>query len=300
MHRSLEFILGILERDSPPCVAQEDFDGLHGTALRLWQEMGFLRQEPGAHFVPSCPHCGEGVPYPVGDRLLCSACGSRVDPQHLLLWEFDLQTFLWWLSRGMHLQGGTSRVDDCLWQLGRLVTKDSFYECFFQRGHTLLETGRQRLSAYRNVLLLYCLRPPSGIGHAAVTARSLLQMLWLEKTLTLSDPAPLLRPQGAIRFERHSGALWAGDTWLGEVPVGSKEFFFLDCLVRELDHFVSYADIKQYVLRQSGGSDSTEEATFCQQLKNRIKRKKWITEIDRLVVTTNKGEGYRLRGWLES
>lgn len=299
MSRSLEFILGILERSVPPCVAQEDFDGPHGTALRLWQEMGLLAREPGSNPVPGCLHCGEGVLYPVGNRLLCSACGSRVDPQHLLLWEFDLEAFLRWLSRGLHLQGGISRVDNYLWHLGRLRADDLVHECFFQRGQTLSETGRQRLSAYRNVLLLYCLRPPSVVGHAAVTGRSLLQILWLEKTLALSDPEHLVRPKGAIRFERHSGVLWAGDTRLGAVPFGSKEFFFLDRQAQELDHFVSYADLKRHVLQGAASADSTEEATFCQQLKNRIKRKRWITGIDRLVVTTNKGDGYRLRGWLE-
>src|SRR5947199_8623976 len=32
-----------------------------------------------------CPHCDEGVPHRVGDRYICNACGSRVDPAHLLL-----------------------------------------------------------------------------------------------------------------------------------------------------------------------------------------------------------------------
>ena len=77
--------------------------------------------------------------------------------------------------------------------------------------------------------------------------------------------------------------------------MGSKEYFFLDCLARHLDTFVPYADLKREVLRRSGSKDSRDEATFCQRLKSAIKKKR-IPEIDRFVVTTNKADGYRLRG----
>jgi hypothetical protein len=50
------------------------------------------------------------------------------------------------------------------------------------------------------------------------------------------------------------------------------------------------------VLRRAGSTDTTEEATFCQGLKSRIK-KKWVPRIDELIATTNKGDGYRLRGY---
>ena len=40
--------------------------------------------------------------------------------------------------------------------------------------------------------------------------------------------------------------------------------------------------------------DETEEATFCQKLKSRIKTRH-IPQFDRVIVTTNKGDGYRLR-----
>ena len=108
------------------------------------------------------------------------------------------------------------------------------------------------------------------------------------------DLQELLRPRGNVRFEPHSGAVWLGPTWMGEVPVGSKEFHLLDRLAKELDHYVPYADLKQHVLRQAGSSDQTDEATFCQRLKSRIK-KQWVADIDALVVSSNKGDGYRLR-----
>ena len=62
-----------------------------------------------------------------------------------------------------------------------------------------------------------------------------------------------------------------------------------------MNEYVAYADIKHYVLQHSGGTDTTEEATFCQRLKSRIKKKS-VPKIDVLVATTNKGDGYRLRG----
>ena len=65
-------------------------------------------------------------------------------------------------------------------------------------------------------------------------------------------------------------------------PVGSKEFHFLDCLASDLDRFITYADLKHHVLEQAGSTDTTEEGTFCQNLKSRIK-KKWVPQIDRLI-----------------
>ena len=83
------------------------------------------------------------------------------------------------------------------------------------------------------------------------------------------------------------------------MPFGSKEYHFLACLAESIDRFVAYGDIKHEVLRRSGSRDTTEEATFCQKLKRRIKEKRWIPAIDRLIATTNKADGYRLRGYAE-
>src|SRR5437868_4776709 len=83
MANDLEFLLGILERDKPLVVAQEDFDCAHGRALRLWQRLGFVDAEPSANPAPSCPHCFEGVPYRIGERHICSCCGSTVERGHL-------------------------------------------------------------------------------------------------------------------------------------------------------------------------------------------------------------------------
>ena len=52
------------------------------------------------------------------------------------------------------------------------------------------------------------------------------------------------------------------------------------------------------MLHATGSTDETEEATFCQGLKTRIK-KKWVPGIDLLLTTTNKADGYRLRGFSE-
>jgi hypothetical protein len=66
-------------------------------------------------------------------------------------------------------------------------------------------------------------------------------------------------------------------------------------LAADPDQFVSYHDLKRDVLSHSGSTDTTDEATFCQKLKSRIKAK-WVPRIDDLLATTNKGDGYRLRG----
>jgi hypothetical protein len=297
MDDSLAFLVGLLERDDAPDVAWEELQGPHRTALKRWQEMGFFGPGPGINPVPTCPHCEDGVPYALDERFLCHHCRSDVDPQHLLLWRLDRGAFLRWLAGQLQLQGEVRQIDQRLWQLGTGTAEDEPVECFFRQQGPLSEIGRTRLSAFRNVLLLFGLALPPD-AERRLRSVSLLELLRMGPPLAVRDVSQLLRTRGIVRFDADSGALWVGDRVLGDVPLSSKEFFFLDCLARDLDRFVSYADIKRFVLRQSGSRDATEEATFCQRLKNRIK-KKWLPQIDQLLLTTNKGDGYRLRASAE-
>jgi hypothetical protein len=299
MLASLEFILGLLDREDPAQVAAEDLDGLHGPALRLWQALGFLDRAPGWHPIPSCPFCWEGAPYLLHGRYLCSRCHSTVDPRHLVLWRFERAAFLAWLSRRLRLRGRPQQIDERLWLLGSFLHADQLHACFFCRTGPLSAEGQRRLLAYRNAILLRPLpsgEPATGFRGPCL---SLLEILRQDRrSLTAADITTLLRGTGAVRFEEESGAVFAGDVFLGDVPVGAKEYHLLACLWQQMDRFVPYSDLKHYVLRQSGSTDSTEEATFCQGLKSRIK-KKWVPKIDLLVATTNKGDGYRLRGFVE-
>lgn len=299
MRESLEFFLALLDRGESACVSREDFSGRHGSALRLWQSLGFVSREPWAHHAPTCPHCAEGVPYRLGELYRCNRCRSVVDHSWLLLWHFDERAFFEWLAAELGLQGGVRRLDSRLWQLGTYRRAGELLECFYQRGGLLAEPAVSRLAAYRNVLLLYGLASPHPDERLGCQRVSLLELLGPDGPPNVADLTLLLRGRGHVRFDTRSGALWVGGRCLGEVPVGSREFYFLDCLARQRDRFVPYADLKYYVLEQTGGSDETDEATFCQGLKSRIK-KKWIAEIDRFLVTTNKADGYRLRVHLEA
>jgi hypothetical protein len=298
MSSGLPSLLRLLSRDGA-YVTAEDFDGAAGPLLRGALGAGFLGREPGVNPVPGCPHCGEGVPYRLGDRYLCNRCRGAVDGRHLLAWPLDRGAFCRWLAAALRLRGDILCLDGRLWQLGNLVTDGGPVECFYLPGGEPTDFGQARLLAYRDVLLLYGLSTPPKDEWRRVRCVSLLELLRFDGVLTVADPYSLLRARDNVRFVAGSGALWVGEAWLGEVPVGSKEFFFLDCLARHLDSFVPYADLKHFVLRQSGSRDGTEEATFCQNLKSRIK-KKWVPRIGRLLATTNKGDGYRLRGFAEA
>ena len=297
MPGSIEFLLGLIDRDEPPCVAWEDWEGGHGPMLRLWQEMGLIANFPEQNPVASCPDCEDGVPYRLGDRLLCNWCLGTVDPRHLLLWRLDSAAFLRWVGGQWRLRGEVRQIDGRLWQLGTLEATGGVYECFYRRAGPLSEAGRNRIEAFRQAVVLYGATPPDRGEGVDRPQLSLLELLRPGPPMALADPEALLRPRGRVRFDAGSGVLWTGETWFGEVPVGSKEFFLLDALARNLDRFVPYQDLKEYVLRAAGSADSTEEATFCQRLKNRIKRA-WVPQIDRLIATTNKGDGYRLRGYV--
>jgi hypothetical protein len=293
--RSAEFLIGLLDQGEQPGVSAEDLDGPHADIIRAWQDLGFVAREPGMNPVPSCPHCGEGVPYPVGGRYLCHACRSAVDPRHLLLWPLRREALHAAVAGHLGLRDRVERVDDCLWQLGEGEDGGEAVACFYRGTGVPSERGQRRLAAYRRLLVL----------HGPVTVRDAPEPgRWVPLALLFTPDgrlapvtlAALVEPRGVVRFESHSGALWAGDALLGELPVGSRESHLLACLAEQLDHFVPYSDLKREVLRRSGSTDSADEATFCHTLKRRIK-KKYVADIDRLVVTTNKADGYRLRGY---
>jgi hypothetical protein len=293
----LAFILGILERSEPACVAFEDFRGPHGAALESWQRQGFLATEPEPHRVPSCPHCGEGSLFELDVGLLCGSCLSEIDPRHRFLWRFDEAALRQWLGRSLGLDGGVRTVDGRLWHLGSREDRDGACEFFFLRG-VLSEQGRTRLLAYRNAVLVRPLPMSESVTGFTGRVLSLLDLLRIEgDALIVSSLQRFLEHEGGVRFDADGGQLIAGDAVVGEVPVASKEYHLLACLAENLDRYVPYADLKHEILRRSGSRDTTDDATFCQKLKSRIKRQ--VPKIDRLITTTNKGDGYRLRGWVE-
>jgi hypothetical protein len=294
MTPAVEFLLGLLDLEEPVCLGWEDIVGPHARAVRLWQRMGIVRREPAYNPARSCPECGEGTPYRVGGSWRCDRCRSVVDDRHLLLWPFDAAVFFRWLTRRLGLRGEARPIDGRLWQLGTGTTGGVPFECFCLRGQTAGGRARALLAAYQNVVVLYGLaRPRLGHGYRAV---SLLPVLSVGRSMSVNR-AIALGGDRAVRFDAGTGTLWAGGRLLGEVPLGSKEYHFLRCLADRLDRFVPYSDIKRYVRAASGSHDSTDEATFCQLRKSRIKRR-CVPDIDRLIDTTNKGDGYRLRGQL--
>jgi hypothetical protein len=298
MPRSLDFILGLLDRSDPAWASGADFGGPHAEALRIWQRYGFLAERPEAHPAPSCPSCGEGTICRVGEDYLCGQCLDAVDPTCLLLWRFDLRVVLEWISTRLGIDGDIRRVDDSLWQLGSVTHRGTIRECFFRRTGSLGDAGRGRLAAFRNALLLEAIPGASPVAGFQGTCRPLRDVLVLDgDALGVVGVPQLLASAGAVRFDGGTGGVWAGDTWLGEVSVGSREYHFLACLARELDRFVPYEDLKYEVLRHTGSRDTTDDATFCQKLKSRVKKS--VPDIDRLIVTTNKGDGYRLCGRVE-
>jgi hypothetical protein len=212
------------------------------------------------------------------------------------VWRFDLEAFLAWLAKTLKLQGGVRPVDERLWQLGSIRRGEIPHECFFRRSGPLSAPGRKRLLAYRNAVLLRALPGGEQLDGFHGPSLSLTELLHQDRgSLTAGSLSDLLWAQAAVRFEGSSGALFLGETWLGEVPVGCKEYHLLARLAQEQDAFVPYADLKRYVLEHAGSADTTDEATFCQKLKSRLKRS--VPQIDSLIATTNKGDGYRLRAF---
>src|SRR4051794_10702973 len=218
MRDGVELLLGLLDADGPAAVAQEDLAGPGGPVLRRCQDLGFLGREPLSNPVPGCPRCAEGAPYRLGARYVCNHCRSLIDPRELLLWPLDRDAFLGWLAGRLTLTGGVRRIDDALWQLGTRAEQGDVRECFYRGVHPLSEPARARLGAYRSVLVFHGLSAPPADDAPSGSRLSLLEVLRPGESLEVADLATLLRPAGAVRFDEHTGTLWAGDAPLGEVP----------------------------------------------------------------------------------
>jgi hypothetical protein len=297
MRRSVEALLGVLGGTGAVHVTQEDFDGPHGALLRRWQDAGFVDSAPGMHPLPGCPRCGEGEPYRVGARVLCPACHGALDERELLAWPVRPEAFFGDLSTRLGLRGGVRVVDSRLWHLGTAAVQGEAAECFACLGGPLSEAASRRLASFRRVLVLHgpSAAPPAD-GHGQWIP--LVELFDADGTCGAPDLGSLIRGRAAVRFDRETGVLFVGGTRAGEVPLWVREYFFLACLAEQIDRYVPYGDLKRDVLSRTGGAGGAEEATFCQKLKSRIKEK-YIPGIDRLIVTSNKADGYRLRAEAE-
>jgi hypothetical protein len=296
MRSSVEFLVGLFDLPGTPGVTAADIDGPHGPVVREWQAAGIVAAVPMAHAAAPCPECGEGVPYQSDAGYRCNACRSPIDPRALLLFPLDLGQCLRVVAGHLRLRGGVRPVDDRLWQLGTGATGADAVECFYLRAGPLSVEAELRIGAYRRVAVLHGPGRPSVAGPGSHWL-PVVELFGADGSLAPADLGALLRPRGRVRFDAQSGTVWAGDTRLGEVPAGSREYHLLACLAEHLDRYVPYADAKREVLRRAGGTDGADEATFCHGLKRRIKRK-WVPDIDRLLATTNKADGYRLRAYL--
>lgn len=300
MQPSLRFLLGVLATGDPPGVHCDDLEGEHASVLRHFQGLGVLHREPEWDPRTGCPHCQEGEPVLLQGQWRCRRCLSLVHRDAFLLWRLNLAPLLGWLARAANLQGGVQQIDLQLWQLGSLTDGSGAMECFFLRsGGPPSAQGRRRLSAYRRALLFSPLPEQAGIVDFDGPRLSLLETLHFDgATLSVGPLSPLLHGRGHVRFDEASGALWIGERLLGEVSLGSKEHALLACLWENVNLYVPYRTLKRGVLDRTGSMDTTEEATFCQRLKSRLK--KAIPEIDRVIMTTNKSDGYRLRSTVEA
>jgi hypothetical protein len=216
----------------------------------------------------------------------------------LARWRVQPGAFLRWLGASLGIEGAPREIDGVLWQLGRFRDRDFHAECFFHRNGTPTEAARRRLLAYRSVIVLTPVpstRPLDGFQGPSVCLLELLS--FRGDVLETRNLLSLLRWDGAVEFDAESGALYAGDLYLGDAAMGSREYHMLDRLAQEIDRFVPYADLKRWVLERTGGTDETDEGTFCQRLKSRLKKR--IPRLDDVIATTNKGDGYRLCGRVE-
>lgn len=288
------FLAGLADRDSLALLTRDDFDGPLGPALRRGQACGFVTADPVPHPHASCPHCPDGVPFPLAGRDVCSACLRTVAPDRLLAWVFDRAAFLRWLAGELGLRGAVQMVGRSLWWLGVLPGADGDTPVFYRRTAPLSDPERRRVAAVRRGLVVFGLLAPPESERGDVAHCSLLELLLTQPVLTARSLAAVLLRPTAVRFDPATGVLWDGGVRLGDVPLDAREYFFLTALAARPDEYVGYAELKAAVLRGTDGADGRDEATFCHRLKSGLKAR--VPALDRYLLASGKAHGYRLRG----
>lgn len=292
---NVELLLGRLIQ--PSFLTVEDLHGALREAILQWQKSSTVARQPSLHPCPSCPECRGGVPYQLGERWLCDTCFCPVAEAHLWVWPMDTEKFLQDIAAQLQLHGQVHCIEHSLWQLGTGTNEGRTVACFAcLEPNSLSKAEMQKLRTYRSVLVLHipssCERPTYGQWVP------LAELFGPDGSFLPKSVSTLLRVRGEVQFNEQDGSLRIGGSWLGELVADSKEWHLVSVLAKHLNEVVSYTALKRAILERTGSSDMTEDATFCQKLKNNIKRK-WIPGIDRLIVTTNKGEGYRLQAYVE-
>ncbi len=294
MHPGLEFVLGRIDRLGQAAFAQADLEGEHAPLLRHLRAVGLLGPRPIPHPTPGCPFCHEGVPYRLGSRLVCDACGSVVAEGHLLLWPLNLRAFLTWFAAEQHLGGAVVRIEDALWQLGSLAVAPHPRLCFFLRGQSPSDIGLRRVSACEQPIVLHGPLDPLTLPGFTGKALSLLEVLRYDGTLSVVPLTAFLRRGGPIRFTV-SGTLTAGDEVLGHLPPGTREYWLVDCLYRRSGRVIPFAEIRHHVrAHQPASRDTTDAASFCQKLRHRLKTVHGVVAVERVIVSGKRSGGYLL------
>jgi hypothetical protein len=294
MSRSLEILLGLIDRPGPPWIAREDFEDGHEHVLQAIARMGFLVGEPGVNPLPFCSHCYAGGLFPIDDRFQCNNCRTIFPREKLYLYHLHLGRFLSWLAKQWDLRGETLQVDECLWQLGRLPLGSRSYQCFFLRNQPMTPVARRRLSAFQNALLVYGLTLPAEVEGFLGPKVSLLEVLVVsQEGIRVGPLKGLLSTGGTVSFSPDNGALKIGDLILGHVPLHSREYHMVHRLWLSQDRFVDYAALKRWVLEHVKARDTADEANFCQKIKAMLKNS--VPTADWLISASNRGDGYRLR-----
>jgi hypothetical protein len=263
---------------------------LVGPKADTWEAVratGLFPDEPSWHPQPVCPFCLEGVPFASGERFVCSTCLRSIDRHHLLAYSFSRERFVQWCARTWKIPGTCVALGDSLWQLG----PHELGIVLVRWPGQLNDAESRRLSALKQAIVLVPRDPPVEVERAGHPHRSLLDLLRPTSPLTLH---PLQRSIGPTQFEFDptTGSLRIAEKLLGTVPVFSREAYLLDVLIQSTERFVPYDELKLRVLQHTGGTDERDDATFCHRLKHRLKQA--IPDIDRWLITSGKGLGYRM------
>ncbi len=290
MLNSLLFLLECFDYQSHPRLTTSEWLE-HRELLGFAQSQNWLSQKSKTEIGDLCRFCEEGVLAIVGDRVICPKCFTYFKKQELFNWELSRQTFLEWVSLGLGFQATYQRIGDQLLLIGNRPIATGVEWLYYQIGTRLDLTETKRLNASQSSWVLWGTQAPEGLPH--IRSIALWDQFYFDQGTLKLRSLGSDRVGTSVRFDLQTGELWIGQDRVGEVSFASREYYFLKTLWESQDRFVSYHELKQKVTEATGTTDERDSATYCQRLKHLTKAK--IPQIDLILVTSGKGQGYRFR-----
>lgn len=282
---SFDPLLRRLVQENPIRVTRNDLQWYPAQIESLRQEGLIEETTPFTRL--QCPECSGPGSLEVGREggipfVVCHECGLvRVTDDDLRCWVLRISTLLAWLRKALKIEGDIQTVvEDVLWKAGVLSCEGVTHPCFFLRQDDLSDGAvAKSLSGSQNAVVFY-LGPEIFEAQPFHIVSFSMSLSVHAGKIVLPPVQELLSGGRAVRL-LPDGVVLVGQSKVGLIPPATVHFWFFEQLHEHIGNVVSYEAMYSHVLSKDGkiaSGVSKNAPGYCQNLKNELKKKKYILD----------------------